>query len=248
MENEYFSNRRSCRFYKPNSITFDEIEKIIKEAQKAPTCGNMQLYSVVVTMDEERLSKISSFHYNQPAASTAPAILTICADFKRFTRWCELRNADAGFNNFHSFITAMTDAVIFAQQIVTVAEMSGFGSCYLGTVNYNAEEISRFLELPELVVPVASVSLGIPSREGEETPRLETQAILHKEKYHLESEAEILNYYKAQEEDENNKLFIEENGKDNLAQVFSEIRYPRSTNEKISHTFQSLLKIKGFIG
>ena len=62
----------------------------------------------------------------------------------------------------------MTDAVILAQQIVTVAELNGLGSCYLGTVTYNPEEISRLLGLPELVVPVACVALGYPADGGVE--------------------------------------------------------------------------------
>lgn len=247
MKENYFEERRSCRFFKRENIGKDKIEGIIKKARKAPTCGNMQLYSVIATQDPERLERLSKYHFNQPAAKTAPVILTVCADFNRFTKWCENNDADAGFNNFHSFIMAITDAVIFAQQIVTIAELEGFGTCYLGTVNYNATEISEMLGLPYMVVPVASIALGIPEKEGEQTDRLPLEGILHFEEYKDFTPYDIEKIYKEEEINPENEKFVMENGKKNLAQVFSEVRYPRSVNEKVSETFISLLKEKGFL-
>ena len=247
MTTDYFLKRKTCRFFLDKKIPQKMLEDIINKAMKAPTCGNMQLYTVIVTEEEERLKKLSAFHYNQPAASTAPMILTICADFNRFTRWCEYKDADAGYDNFHSFMMALTDALILTQQIVTVAEMEGLGTCYLGTVNYNAEQISEFLELPDLVVPVASISIGFPEKEGEETSRLPIKAIIHNETYRKDDREEILDYYKTEEENPANKKFIEENGKQNLAQVFAEVRYPRDVNENISKSYSKLLKDKKFI-
>ena len=246
MHNNYFLSRRSCRSFKAEKISDELIKEIILKACKAPTCGNMQLYSVILTKEPEQLKELSKFHYNQPASTSAPLILTICADFNRFTRWCKINNADAGYNNFHSFITAMTDAVIFSQQIATIAELEGLGTCYLGTVTYNSREISRLLELPELVVPVASLAIGWPKEEGEETSRLPLESIIHDEKYKNYTDRQIEDIFKVHDEDPGNKRFIEENKKENLAQVFAEVRYPRETNEKISETFYNLIKEQGF--
>ena len=246
MIESYFINRRSCRNFSKENIADKQIEEIIKEAAKAPTCGNMQLYSIIVTRDEENKKKLSAMHYNQTAATTSSVILTICADFNRFTRWCKLNNADAGYDNFHSFITAATDAIILAQQIVTIAELKGYGTCYLGTVTYNAEEISNLLRLPELVIPVASLAIGEIKESGEKTERLPLQAILHNEHYRNDSDQDIISFYKIHDENPENARFIVENGKENLAQVFAEVRYPREMNEKISKTFANLIKTKGF--
>lgn len=247
MNDNYFLSRRSCRNFKSDKIDSQKLEEIVFKAMKAPTCGNMQLYSVIVTQGEDNKKKLAAFHFNQPAASTAPVILTVCADFNRFTRWCELNNADAGYDNFHSFITAMTDAVIFAQQIVTIAEKDGYGTCYLGTVNYNAKEISDMLKLPKLVAPVASIAIGLPNDEGEKTLRLPAKAIMHEECYREDSNKDIIDFFRVHDSDPLNKIFIEENGKENLAQVFAEVRYPRSTNEAVSKDFLQLLKEKDFI-
>lgn len=246
MTENYFLKRKSCRIFSSKKIDTQLLEDIILKAAKAPTCGNMQLYSIIVTQDEENLKRLAPFHFNQPAAVTSSCILTICADFNRFTKWCEINKADAGYDNFHSFITALTDAVIVAQQIVTIAEQEGLGSCYLGTVTYNSKEISELLKLPALVVPVASVALGYIKEEGEETKRLPIEGILHYERYHENKDKEIAGIFKVHDDDPANEKFIKENNKQNLAQVFAEVRYPKSLNENVSASFLKLLKEKKF--
>ena len=247
MIDNYFLKRTSCRNFSPVKIEEDELKNIIYQAAKAPTCGNMQLYSVIITENECNKKKLASYHFNQPAASSAPLILTICADFNRFTKWCEINNADAGYNNFHSFIMALTDAVIFAQQIVTIAEQKGLGTCYLGSVTYNAKEISELLELPDLVIPCVSLAIGYPAQPGEATLRLPIDAIMHKEKYRKDSEKDIQAFFEVHDKNTENLKYIQENGKANLAQVFAEIRYPRGSNESLSRKFGNLLREKRFM-
>ncbi len=245
--NNYFSNRKTIRKYSDREVSPEMIERIVGLAAKAPTCGNMQLYTVIVSRTPEEISAMAPLHFNQPAATGAKAILTICADFNRFTRWCQLRNADAAYDNLLSFTSAMTDAVILAQQIVTIAEMEGLGSCYLGTVTYNAPKISELLELPELVVPVAALSLGYPAEDGTETERLPVEAVLHSGKYRKDSDEEILEFFKVKEEYPANLGFPAENGKENLAQVFAEVRYPRGLNESVSADLRDYLKQQKFL-
>ena len=245
--NDYFSNRATVRHYKDKEISDAMLTSIIERAMWAPTCGNMQLYSVIATRDKERKKELAAMHYNQPAATEANVILTICADFNRWTRWCSLRGAEPGYNNFHSFIMAMTDAVIFAQQIVTIAEMEGLGSCYLGTVNYNAAEISDLLELPEMVIPVAALSIGYPAETPSKSERLPVKAVLHTEVYRKDNDNDMLGLFKDKEEFPANVEFVQQNGKPSLAHIFTDIRYPRDVNEKVSETFHQLLKDNGFI-
>lgn len=246
MKEDYFISRGSVRNFSQKPISNELLEEIIEKASHAPTCGNMQLYSVIITRDNENKQKLAEYHFNQPAATTAPCILTICADFNRFERWCLLSDSKPGYRNFHSFIMALTDAVIFSQQIVTVAESMGLGTCYLGTVNYNAAEIAQFLNLPELVVPVASLSIGYPQSLPIASDRLPIKAIFHEERYRNDSDLEIKQFFAPKEEMDENKRFVEENQKNTLAQVFTDIRYPGNLNESVSESFTKLIKFKGF--
>lgn len=246
MKDDYFSKRVSIRAYDEKEISETKLRSIIEKAMRAPTCGNMQLYSIIVTQDKDRKEKLAKLHFNQPAAVNCNVILTVCADFNLFSRWCELSGATPGYDNFHSFIMAATDAIIFAQQIVTIAENEGLGTCYLGTVNYTAKEISDLLELPDKVVPVASISLGFPAETPDQPDRLPVEAILHKEKYRKDTDSQVKSFFNYKESLEENKKFIEENNKKSLAQVFTDIRYPKGMNETVSKSFKSLIENKGF--
>lgn len=130
---DYFKTRRTIRRYSDRPLSDELIADMLDKAIHAPTCGSMQLYSVVVTRSDEGKSALAPAHFNQPCLTGAQAVLTFCADFNRFTRWCEQRGADPGFDNVQSFISAALDATILAQQFVTIAEMNGLGTCYLGT-------------------------------------------------------------------------------------------------------------------
>ena len=247
MNNSYFFERRSIRNFEKKEVPEKLLDSILERAMKAPTTGNMQLYSVVITRDPEGLKKLAPLHFSQPASVNAPVLLTVCADLYRFTRWCEVSKADSGFDNFLSFLSAFADALIYAQQITTIAEMEGLGTCYLGTVTYNAPEISKLLELPDKVIPVACIALGWPEREGEPTERLELRGIVHREKYDRKTDEEIVDIYKVKEDFAPNTQYVKENGKENLAQVFAEIRYPRKMNEDFSEKFLKYLNETGII-
>lgn len=235
MDKNYYLGRRSIRRFTDREVPPALLDEILELAGRAPTCGNMQLYSVIVTRDAECRRRLAELHFNQPAATGAPVLLTVCADFARFTRWCEVNEADAAYDNFLSFTSAFADAMILAQQITTIAEQSGLGTCYLGTCIYNAPEIARLLRLPErMVVPVACLAIGWPDGEGVATERLPLRAWVHEESYRADTDEEIIDLYKVKDEYPANQPFVAENGKQNLAQVFAEVRYPRAMNEEFS--------------
>lgn len=242
-----FEGRRSVRLYSEREVSRELLDSILAAAMKAPTCGNMQLYSVVVTRSEEGRRALAPAHFNQPMVTGAPVVLTVCADYNRFTRWCELSDADPGYDNFLSFMNAVADATIFAQQVVAIAEAEGLGTCYLGTVTYNAGQISEILGLPDMCVPVACITMGWPAEEGVETERLPLRAVMHEERYRDDSDEDIIELFKAKDDYAPNRKFIEENGKKTLAQVFTDVRYPRGMNETFSASFIELLKAKRFL-
>lgn len=244
---EFFRNRKTIRRFSDRAVSGELLNEILESAIKAPSCGNMQLYSVIVTREPERKKELAALHFNQPAATGADLILTVCADFNRFTRWCEINKGDAAYNNFLSFSSAMTDGIILAQQITTIAEMKGLGVCWLGTVSYDPEKISNLLKLPELTCPVAALAIGYPAEEGETTERLAVADILYDEEYPVFSDDEIRHIYAVKDNFGPNKKFVEENGKENLAQVFADIRYPRHLNVPFSDILLNYIRKQKFL-
>lgn len=246
MNFDYFKNRKSIRRFSNREVSDEMLDEIFELASHAPNTGNMQLYSVVVNREGDTRKQLEACHFNQPASTGATVLVTVCADINGFSRWASLSDAKAGFNNLLGFLSSMTDAVILAQQIVTIAEMKGLGTCYLGTVTYNADKISKLLRLPSGVVPVACIALGWPEEGGVESERLLPSFWVHKEHYRDDSDAEIRKAYGVKDEFGPNQTFIKENGKETLAQVFCDVRYPRKMNEEVSAMLESFLKEKGF--
>lgn len=232
--NEFFSTRRTCRNYTDKEVPQDLLIDLLDKASHAPTTGNMQLYSVVVTRDKENKKILSPYHFNQPQVEGCSVLLTFCADFNRFVKWCEQRQAVPGYDNLQSLVTAVLDTVIFAQQFCTVAEMNGLGTCYLGTTTYNAPDIAKALQLPPRVVPVVTVSVGYAANEGREDGRLPIAAVVHDEKYTPYTPADIDRFYREKEEREDSKQYVKENGKETLAQVFTDVRYTKDANRLFS--------------
>lgn len=240
-------NRRTIRKYKEKEVSEVLLNELLTTAARAATMGNIQLYSVVVTREKEIKKVLSPLHFGQPMVENAPIVLTFCADFHRFTQWCELRNANPGYNNFLSFINAASDTLLFVQNFTTLAEDAGLGTCYLGTTVYNPKGIIDILHLPKLVFPIATITVGWPDESPEQTDRLPLNGIIHNEIYKDYSEEDINSIYAYKESLPENLHFVEINKKENLAQVFTDCRYTKADNESMSEGLLEALKQQGFL-
>ena len=243
---DFIKNRRSIRKYKQQDIPVALLNQLLEEAFRASTMGNMQLYSVVVTRSSEMKAKLAPAHFNQPMVVNAPVVLTFCADFNRFSKWCECCQTTPGYDNPISFLNAATDALLVTQNFCTLAEANGLGICYLGTTIYNPDQIIETLQLPRLVMPIATITVGYPDEEPMQTDRLPLEGLLHEEVYKDYTSQDIDRIYAEKEGLPENKKFIEENGKETLAQVFTDVRYKKSDNEYMSEVLKRTLKAQGF--
>ena len=195
---EFCSRRATVRRYTGETPSRELIDSILEAAMRAPTTGNMQLYSVVETRDAEMRRRLAELH------------------------------------------------CILTQQFVTLAELCGLGTCYLGTCLYNAPEIAELLKLPRLTVPVACISVGYPAEQPEATERLALDGVLYHETYPELTDTDIVRIYKAKDDFVPNAKFVAENGKKTLAQVFTDVRYPRAMNESVSAKLLAFLRRQGF--
>jgi len=239
--------RRTIRKYADKDISDELLNKLLEQAERTQTMGNLQLYSVVVTRSEEGKKALAPAHFNQPMVTEAPVVLTICADFNRTSVWAENREAQPGYSNFLSFINAASDALLFTQTFCNLAEEEGLGCCYLGTTVYMPMEIIKTLKLPRLVMPIATITLGWPAEEPALSDRLPLQAIIHNETYNDYTPESIDTLYAYKESLPENKQFVDINNKKTLAQIFTDIRYTKSDNEKMSETFLAALRHQGFL-
>lgn len=240
-------NHRSIRKYKNQPIPADILNEIIEAGCMASTTGNMQVYSIVNTTRIKIKEMLAPAHFNQKMILMAPNVLTFCADFNRFKKWCVQSDAIPGYDNFLSFFTAAIDALLVAQNVAVAAESKGLGICYLGTTTYNAEKIIEALNLPKGVVPVTTITLGWPDEDPQKVDRLPLKAILHQEIYSDYTSDSISDLYRIKESLPENVQFVKDNAKESLAQVFTDVRYKKADNEFFSSMFLDVLKKQGFL-
>ena len=236
---ESLKQRRTIRKYQQKDISADLLNDLLETSFRASTVGNMQVYSVIVTRDAERKAKLAPAHFNQPMVRTAPVV-------RRFSKWCEQRKAEPGYNNFEWFVTGAVDTLLVAQTFCVAAEEKGLGICYLGTTTYNPQMIVEALELPELVFPITTVTVGWPAEQPEQVDRLPLEAIVHEEVYHDYTPQDIDRLYAYKESLLENKQFILENNKETLAQVFTDVRYTKKDSEAMSENLWKIMKKQGF--
>jgi nitroreductase len=244
---EILLNRRTIREYSQDPVAETLLDELLKMGCRASTTGNMQVYSIIITRDSEKKKELAPLHFNQKMVTEAPIVLTFCADFNRFNKWCLLRKADPGYDNFLSFFTASIDALLVTQTFCIAAEAKGLGTCYLGTTTYMAHKIIDVLKLPKGVVPVTTITLGWPLEKPEQVDRLPLEAVIHFETYSDYTDEKIEILYRNKEERSDSIQFITENNRETLAQVFTDVRYKKSDNVYFSNMLLQVLKEQGFM-
>lgn len=241
------TNRRTIRKYSDREVSNDLLNQLLEQAERTPTMGNLQLYSVVVTRDAQMKQQLAPAHFNQPMVQGAPVVLTFCADFRRTTLWANQRKGHPGYDNFLSFVNAASDALLFCQTFCNLAEAEGLGTCYLGTTIYMPQLIIDTLKLPQLVFPIATITLGWPGETPAQSDRLPLASIVHNETYEDYTPERIDAFYAEKESLPENQHFVELNKTETLAQIFTDIRYTQKDNEAMSATLLQALKAQGFM-
>lgn len=240
-------NRKTIRKYTSVPVDDKLLNEILLMGCRASTTGNMQVYSIIINRDEQIKRDLAPLHFNQKMITEAPVVLTFCADFNRFNKWCLSGKADPGYDNYLSFMTAAIDALLVAQTVCIAAESKGLGICYLGTTTYTADKIITLLKLPRGVVPVTTVTLGWPAENPDQVDRLPLEAVIHRERYCDYSPSDIIRFYKQKEERGDSEQFVKENNKETLAQVFTDVRYKKADNVYFSNVLLKVLKDQGFM-
>jgi nitroreductase len=238
---------RSIRKYTSEPVDDKLLNELLVMGCRSSTTGNMQVYSIIITRDLKMKNELAPFHFNQSMITEAPVVLTFCADFNRFNKWCCERKAEPGYDNFLSFMTGAIDALLVAQTVSIAAESKGLGICYLGTTTYNAHKIIEVLQLPAGVVPVTTVTIGWPAERPDQVDRLPLEAIIHKETYKDYTREDIDKYYRSKEQRPDSQQFVNENNKETLAQVFTDVRYKKADNIYFSKILLQVLKDQGFM-
>ena len=184
----------------------------------------------------------------------APVLLTFCADFRRMRKWLVLSNAPLNFDNFMSFMIGAIDAALVSQNVALAAEAKGLGICYMGSTLANCDAIGDILDCPQGVVPVVGFSLGYADEDPAVRDRLPLSGLVHRETYHDYSDNDIRDIYREREvagwqryqSFPDLKKMIDESDVENLAQIYTRLKYSRESHLEFSQSVLDYLKRQNF--
>lgn len=188
-------NRRSVRAFTGEPVTTEERETILSASFRAPTAGNMMLYTIIEVTKQETKERLAETCDNQPFIAKAPLVLLFLADYQRWFDYfnhCDVEGLARGTGmplrrpGEGDLMLAVCDALIAAQTAVIAAESLGLGSCYIGDIMENYEIHRDLFGLPVYAFPITLVCFGRPSKEAalrELTGRFDSRFILFQDSY-----------------------------------------------------------------
>jgi len=202
-----FMNRRSVRAYADRPIEDRIKEQILAAAMRAPTAGNLMLYSIVEIDDLELKKTLAQTCDHQPFIARAPWVLVFVADYARIMAWyaeqgvpelCAKQGKAMERPREADLLLACCDALIAAQTAAIAAQALGLGSCYVGDIMEQWETHRQLLSLPRYTFPITMLCFGYPTeqqRTRAQTERLPKTLIVHHNQYQVPSEDGLATMY-----------------------------------------------------
>jgi nitroreductase len=190
---------RSIRAYRPDALPAGTLETLVAAAQSAATSSNLQTWSVVAVEDAGRRGRLASVASNQKHIQQAPLFLVWLADLSRAARLGEeTAQTMEGLAFLETFLVAVVDAALAAQNATVAAESLGLGTVYIGAIRNNPEAVAAELKLPPGVMPVFGLCVGYADSDAQVAavkPRLPQAAALHRESYDHGAERALIGEY-----------------------------------------------------
>ena len=197
-------NRTSVRVFEPKPVPDEVKQEILACAFAAPTAGNQMLYTIIDVEDPEIKTTLARLCDKQPFIGSAPWVLVFLADCRRWYDAYQLAGCAPRPPAISDLILACEDAMVAAQNAVVAAQSHGVGSCYIGDIVENREEMVDLLHLDPWVFPVSLLVFGYPTEQQLRRPkptRFDPRFIVLKDHYRRLSDEELKEMFSERDED-----------------------------------------------
>ena len=174
---------RSHRKYTDKSVEPALLRLLLASALSAPSKSDLQQADIVHVADRAKVRAIADLIPDLPWIADAPVLLVFCGNNRRIRQIGEWRGKPFANEHLDHFMNAAVDAAIVMTTFIRAAEAVGLGTCPISVIRNHPHEVSRLLELPNGVFPVAGLALGYPAENGRITPRLPLEVTVHVDRF-----------------------------------------------------------------
>jgi FMN reductase (NADPH)/FMN reductase [NAD(P)H] len=232
--------RRSIRAYEEREISAEVRAEILQATLRAPTAGNLMLYSIVEVTDQKIKDQLAVSCDHQPFIAKAPMVWLFVADYQRWFDYflasgveelCKQKQLAMRKPEEGDLFLACCDALIAAQNAVVAAESFGIGSCYIGDIMEQYETHRELFDLPQYTFPIGLLVFGYPTPEQLRRPyttRFDEQFIVFANRYHRLTDQERRQMFA-----EHEKRMAKRGSQEGLAN-FGQARYMHKFNADFS--------------
>jgi nitroreductase len=150
-------NRRSCRSFKDEEISQQDLQAILEAGRFAPSTVNMQTWSFI-TFTQKQWHEV----FNRPIPFKGPFAVVICADTYRLKGFL----SDFRETPFVNLAFAVFNAGLAAMNMTIAAEALGLNSIMLSETGKTGlldfDHLKEKLNLPDGVLPLTTLVIGKP--------------------------------------------------------------------------------------
>lgn len=175
-------DHRSVRHYRAEPLDEAELREAVSAAQMASTSSHGQAYGLLRVRDDAKRARLMELCGGQAMVREAGAFFVVLGDLRRHWLIAEDAGREA-VDNLETFLLAVVDASLFAQNLALALEARGYGICYIGGLRNRLREVDELLALPRGVLPLYGLCAGEPARREGRKPRLPLEAVLFDERY-----------------------------------------------------------------
>lgn len=236
---DVIKNRTSLRSFTDRPIDNETRALLFECGMLAPTAGNQMLYSMIDVTDQALKETLAVLCDKQAFIKKAPMVVIYLADHQKWFDYyrmnqvgdyCQGRD-DLSFEapQESDLLLACEDAMCAAQTMVIAAESLGIGSCYIGDILENYEQIKALLNLPDWTFPIGMLVFGYRDEADKRVfrKRFDPKYVVFENAYKTLSENELGHMFSDLDQRYNEKNVV---GADNYAQIF----YQRKTGADFS--------------
>lgn len=160
--------RRSIRRFRNTPLPASLLSTLEESLLEAPSAGNLQSRKFCFVFRDETRILIARAAYHQDFIQEAPLAVVCCADLKIASHYRERGRS----------LYCLQDVAASIENLMLVAYSLGLGSVWVGA--FDEREVSRILNLPDHIRPVAIVPVGYPDENPPSPGRVRREhAISH---------------------------------------------------------------------
>lgn len=167
---DFIKKRRSIRKFKDIPVDDRQITVLLEAAMSAPSAMVKDPWRFIVVRNADNLKSIAGFLPNGGFLPDAGLGIIVCGDL------------NAAHANSISYMLQDCSAAI--ENLLLAVSALDLGACWLGVHprEDRIENIKRFCNLPENIIPVAVIAIGVP--EASPAPRTRyNEDYIHQEKW-----------------------------------------------------------------